>query len=46
MTNSISLSGGIPGKSSGKISGYSQTIGMSFNDPFYNIGTRVDALPW
>jgi hypothetical protein len=31
MINSISLSGGIPGKSSGKTSGYSQTIGMSFN---------------
>jgi hypothetical protein len=29
--NSISRSGGIPGKPSGKISGYSQTIGMSSN---------------
>jgi hypothetical protein len=29
MMNSISLSGGIPGKSSGKTSGYSQTTGIS-----------------
>jgi hypothetical protein len=31
MINSISLFGGIPGKSSGKTSGYSQIIGISFN---------------
>jgi hypothetical protein len=31
MINSISQSGGIPGKSSGKISRYSQMIGISFN---------------
>jgi hypothetical protein len=29
--NSISRSGGIPGRSFGKTSGYSQTIGMSSN---------------
>src|SRR6185436_17619968 len=31
MTNSISWSGGIPGKSSGKTSAYSRTTGISSN---------------
>jgi hypothetical protein len=46
IINSISLSGGIPGKSSVKTSGYSHTTGMSSSlDPFYGINARIDIFP-
>ncbi|PUZ50953.1 hypothetical protein GQ55_6G119000 [Panicum hallii var. hallii] len=47
MTNSISLSGGIPGSSSGKTSGYSFTTGTSSKDLASMLNTiGLDPLSW